>query len=521
MLGAALPLGFLAGCTGDADSPKEPSPTPRAFVDFGGLTFTVTSASLKTQLDLGFDSGSPEFGMVWLVVKQTARNQSNSSVSLNSNSFKALVDGVEYREDDSATETTADKMDLKSMGDWLGTDINPSKSVKFVHVYQVPEDGTDFFLEISQGGTKRIGLNEFLPGMPANSTPTATAEPYTETPTATTTNTPRPTSTPQGPTPSPQPPAVAKIGSMTFTITNALMGTSDDIGIDLGYSDEGMAWFVVFQTSKNASGVDVMLSSWDFVLIVDGIEYTEDSSKSDDVQDLLGVESAGDMFGTRVDPYSSISFVHVFQIPVTAGNIRLQVSLDSSSTSVDLNRFVFAEEVLTARTSTPTPTRTPVPQSGEAQKPALMNTPVVRAPWELTVLSGSLLVDNVADGYSWVQTNNWQYDTAEWHIQVKLRLANRDNDTVEIDVANFSLTPYRCDQSGCQQYEAGVLPISSSLAFVSVEEGQSVVGTMEFVIDLRADLYALTYTDSSPAFWQLPGICEEPGASDCLPIRLG
>ena len=355
MLGAALPLGFLAGCTGDADSgqpatdaPRTPAntgpaatkgpsatptitpiPLPSATVD--GIAFTITYAELSLSIDVGNGPRQAMAGKSWLTLFINAYNGSNTEVNLNSNGFRALVDGELVWQDNGMTEDLVNLIGLKDMGNFLGTDIEPGERIEFGHVYEIPGNPKDISLQIDLESTKRIPLNQVL------FEPTATPEP--------------------GPTTAPAQPETIKVDGVTFTITDAYIGTNESLKLNLGYADAGEVWLVVHQTARNTTSSGINLNSDQFLAVIDGDEIREDDSATGFAESLLGLKSMGDWSGTDLAPSESVSFVHVYSVPKDPRDVRFQITILATAT-VNLARFVFDAETL-ARMPTDTPTPRP------------------------------------------------------------------------------------------------------------------------------------------------------------------
>lgn len=186
-----------------------------------GVRYTLVGArgAVEFEDDLGLDEPGNKRG--WLIVSLNVLNTSDSSLSLDSDDFVVMADSDRVDESGRASGKVNSKLDLKDMGDFLGTSIDEGGSTTFALAFEVPWDADRYRLVLRHENNHSLALNAHLracgdvaflvPTATNTPVPTPTATPV-PTPTPGPSPTPEPTPTPK-PTPTPSPTPVPELGS--------------------------------------------------------------------------------------------------------------------------------------------------------------------------------------------------------------------------------------------------------------------------------------------------------------------
>jgi hypothetical protein len=186
-----------------------------------GVRYSVVSARGAVEFEDEFGLDKPGDKRGWLVVSLTVLNNSDSSLSLDSDNFVVRADSETFEESGRASAKVNSKLGLKDMGNFLGTTIDEGGRTTFALAFEVPWDADRYRLVLKHENNQSLELSAhlrkcgdvaFLVPTATNTpvpTPTSTPEP---TPTAGPSPTPEPTPTPK-PTPTPSPTPVPELGS--------------------------------------------------------------------------------------------------------------------------------------------------------------------------------------------------------------------------------------------------------------------------------------------------------------------
>lgn len=183
-----------------------------------GITYQVVGARGATAFK---NRGllETEGNEAWLFLTLFVRNESEEVLSLDSDDFQILADGVLFKEDGSNSGPLNNEIDTKDMGNIVGSTVQPKEEMTFGMLFRVPLDAKKYELVLLDENEQQLDLNGLLQQCKSlnNIVPTPTVEPsVTVTPAPTATRVITPTiSTTHVPTK----PAATKTPTQTATIS--------------------------------------------------------------------------------------------------------------------------------------------------------------------------------------------------------------------------------------------------------------------------------------------------------------
>ncbi len=181
-----------------------------ASVEADGVTYQVVGAVGGLEFPQLGSLEVPDEDFGWIVLSLSVRNESGSSINLDSDDFEISVGDETCHESSANAGSVANATGLKDMGNIIGTNLEHGEPEVFSLAYEVPRDGRSYRLDLTEI-PRSIDLVPFLQRCDAAETlqPTPTSIPSpTLTPVPGPTRTPRATFTPSptrtpGPSPTP------------------------------------------------------------------------------------------------------------------------------------------------------------------------------------------------------------------------------------------------------------------------------------------------------------------------------